>query len=160
MRFFRSGFCALVALALTACGLQASPADNLQFRPPPGWQSSPGILGFMQFWRPVTGNHVVLMLFKSPKPITPSEVFSDNDQMNGALKNATVERRQSITICGNQPATYFQARGTSSRGEPARAEMMMSTVAGATYFALYVRPLATTPDAAAEAALRELCAKP
>ena len=159
MKLHASVALSLVALASTGCNLQASPAENLQFHPPPGWQSSPGILGFMQFWRPPNDEHVVLMLFKSPKPVSPSEVFS-NDRMGDTLKDTTIERRQSVTICGHQPATYFQARGTSSRGEAARAELMLSTVAGATYFALYVRPIATAPDAAAEAALRELCAKP
>jgi hypothetical protein len=158
MRLFGSGVAALVILTLTGCGLQASPADALQFHPPPGWQSSPGILGFMQFWRPPVDDREVLMLFKSPKPLQPSEVFS-NARMSDTLKDATIDRRESIVICGHQPATYFQLHGTSSRGD-SRAEMVMTNISGAGYFALYARPLVVPPNPAAQAALRELCAKP
>lgn len=113
----------------------------------------------MQFWQSPSDDRELLMLFKSPKPLSPSDVFS-NDQVNGTLKNTTVERRQAVVICGHQPAIYVEAKGTSSRGTQALVDMIMATVAGASYFALYVRPLGAPPNPSAEAALREVCAKP
>jgi hypothetical protein len=98
------------------------------------------------------------MLFKSPKELSPNEVFS-NPRFQTTLKDATIERRSSILICGNQPARYVEARGYSSRGWEDRIEMVMSNVAGSTYFAMYVRPIASPPDPMAEAAVRELCPK-
>jgi hypothetical protein len=160
MKFLQSSaIVALVALTQAGCALSASPADGLQFHAPADWRASPGIMGFMQFWRPPVDDQEVLMLFKSPKPLQPSDVFSDA-RLNDTLKTATVERRQAIVICGNQPATYVEARGTSSRGDDSRVEMVMATVTGSTYFAMYVRRLTALPNPMAQAALREVCAKP
>ncbi len=158
MRLFRSGLIALAALVPLGCGMSASPADGLTFRAPAGWQSSPGIMGFMQFWRPPSNDREVLMLFKSPKPLKPNEVFS-NAQLNDAVKDVSIERRAEITICGRQPATYVQARGSSARGGDERVELVLTTTGGGSYIAMYVRPLVGTPNPAAEAALRELCTK-
>ena len=38
-------------LAEAAADSTSSPADNLTFKAPAGWQASPGIMGFMQFWK-------------------------------------------------------------------------------------------------------------
>jgi hypothetical protein len=115
-------------------------------------------MGFMQFWRPPSDDQQILMLFRSPRPLQPNEVLS-NARLNDTLKGATVEQRKDITICGRQPATYYVARGTSSRGAEDRVEMVLTNVAGATYFAMYVRPVATPPNQMAQAALKELCPK-
>jgi hypothetical protein len=159
MRLLQTGVAALVVLAAAACGINASPADGLLFQAPPGWQSSPGIMGFMQFWRPPSGGREVLILFKSPKPIKPSDITTQPG-VDDSLKNTTVERREDVVICGHQPATYMEARGTSSHGDESRVEMMMATLGSATYLAIYVRPLALAPHRMAEASLRELCPKP
>lgn len=161
MTLFKSGvilFCALAMLALTACGFSASPADGLQFRAPAGWRPSPGILGFMQFWRSPQSDREMVMLFKSPRLMQPKEVLSD-PQFQTTMKDATIERRDSILICGNQPAQYVEARGTSSRGEQVHIEMMMTNAAGTSYMAMYVRPMASPSNREAEASLRELCPK-
>jgi hypothetical protein len=158
MRLSHWGVAPLV-LGAAGCALNASPADGLRFAAPPGWQSSPGIMGFMQFWRPQANDHEALILFKSPKPIQVSDVVSQPG-VGDTLKSATVERRESILICDRQPATYMEARGTSSRGEESRVEMVMTNLRGNTYFALYVRPAAASPNPMAKAALRELCPKP
>ncbi|MFY9665568.1 MAG: hypothetical protein WAL67_04385 [Candidatus Cybelea sp.] len=159
MKFFRGRVIALAALSLAGCAFNSSPADGLQFKAPPDWRPSPGIMGFMQFWRPPGDDRQMLMLVKSPKAIAPSEVFSDA-RLNDTLKNATIEQRQAIQICGNQPATYLAARGTSARGGDDRVDLVMTNIAGTTYFAMYVRPPGAAPSPMAEAALRELCTKP
>lgn len=158
MRLTRVGIAILIALGAAGCAFNASPADGLRFQAPPGWRPSPGIMGFMQFWRPPAGDREILMLFKSPRPIKENDVFSD-PSVNGSLKDLTIERRERITICGSQPAAYFEARGKSSHGDQTRAEMMMANVNGATYFAMYARPLGLQPNPDAESALREICAK-
>lgn len=158
MKPFAGVVVALVALATSGCTMSASPADGLRFQPPPGWRSSPGILGLMQFWRPPADDREVLMLFKSPKPMQPSDVFT-NAQLHDTLKSMTIERRRTIEICGRQPATYVEARGSSdSRGDE-RVEMVMTNAGGNGYFAMYVRPFEATPNPRAQAALRELCVK-
>jgi hypothetical protein len=159
MKFLRGRVVALAALSLAGCAFNSSPADGLQFKAPPDWRPSPGIMGFMQFWRPPADDRQLLMLFKSPKPLQPNEVFSDA-RLNDTLKHATIEQRQTIQICGNQPATYVAARGTSSRGDDDRVDVVMTNITGTTYFAMYVRPLGAAPNPMAEAALHELCAKP
>lgn len=159
MRLLQSGVAALVVFATAGCALNASPADGLRFAAPPGWHSSPGIMGFMQFWRPAVGHHEALILFKSPKPVKMSDLVTQPG-VDDSLKSATIERRESIVICDRQPATYMEARGTSSRGDESRVEMVMTNLRGNTYFAMYVRPAAASPNQMAEAALRELCPKP
>jgi hypothetical protein len=162
MRLLRVGvaaFCCFGALAQLGCSFTASPAEGLKFAAPPGWQSSPGIMGFMQFWRSPSSDREVLMLFKSPKPIAARDVFS-NQQMRDTLKDVTIREMHTIAICGNQPATYVQARGTSAKGGDENVDMMMTTTRGNTYFAMYIRPVDAASNQMAMTALRELCAKP
>jgi hypothetical protein len=148
----------LALLAVVGCSLAASPADGLTFKPPAGWSSSPGIMGFMQFWRPPSNEREVLMLFKSPTPLKPTDVFK-NSQVNSSLSNVAIERQTAITICGKQPAALFVAHGTSKGGDE-RVEMVLTNVVGSSYLAMYVRPAHGQSNPSAEAALRELCAKP
>lgn len=150
---------AALALAATGCGFNSSPASGLQFRAPGGWRASPGILGFMQFWRAPNDDREILVLFKSPRPMQTSDFFS-NSQMNKTVQHLTIQERRDIVICGNQRATQVQGRGVSSRGEDVAVDMVATNAAGATYFASYVRPTGVAPNAMAEAALRELCPKP
>jgi hypothetical protein len=151
-----SAACVLLLSILTAggCGFTSSPADNLTFKAPAGWPSSPGIMGFMQFWKAPNGNKEVLMLFKSPKPLQAHDVFNSAN-----LKDAKVETQKPITICGSQPAEFFQAQGTSSQGGNSNIEMVMTNAAGSTYLAMYIYPVGGSPNGDAAAALRELCSK-
>lgn len=150
---------AALVLAAAGCGFNSSPASGLQFRAPGGWRASPGILGFMQFWRAPNDDREILLLFKSPRPMQTSDFFS-NSQVNQTVQHLTIQRRQDIVICGDQRATHVQGRGVSSRGEDVAVDMVATNAAGTTYFATYVRPIAAAPNAMAEAALRELCPKP
>ena len=149
---------AVFAVLLSGCGFTSSPADGLTFTAPSGWQASPGILGFMQFWTPGSHSSEVLMLFRSPKEIDRAEVFQ-----SGKLQNAQIEQQRQITMCGNQQATYFKGTADSSTdnqpSKPHNLEMTMTNANGATYFAMYVYPLDHRPNAQAESALRALCVK-
>lgn len=146
------------AVLLSGCGLTSSPAEGLTFAAPSGWQSSPGIMGFAQLWTPGSNSDEVLMLFRSPRPIDRNQVFQ-----SGKLKNAKIEQEQEVKICGNQPATFFVGSAESSTGnhpdKPHHLEVMTSNANGTTYFAMYVYPLNSQPNAQAESALRELCVK-
>jgi hypothetical protein len=149
---------AACALLLGGCGLTSSPAQDLTFSPPPGWKGSPGIMGFMQFWRSPDSDREVLMLFRSPKQLDAHDVFT-----NARLKDERIVVRRPITICGKQPAMYMKGEASSQgrTGRPDRdVEMIMTNTGGASYFAMYTYPLNERPDRAALAALRELCAKP
>lgn len=158
MRLLRSAAAAVgCALTFAACGFNSSPAQDLRFAAPAGWQSSPGILGFMQFWR-TPDDREALILFKSPRPITANDVLS-NDRMKDTLQGMQIEQRHSIRICGSQPATYVRGRGSSPKRGDQDVEMVITTVKGASYFALYTRPIGAVPNFAAQAALRELCPK-
>ena len=150
--------CAGALLVPAGCAFSASPADGLTFQPPPGWNASPGIMGFMQFWRPPSNDREVLMLFRSPKPLNESDVLS-TQQLHGTLQDMTIERRSTIQICGHQPASYVEGRGHSNKGEE-NVQMVMTNARGTTYLALYVRPADQAPNTAAQTAVRELCAKP
>ncbi len=154
----RLGVVAALAFACAGCAFNASPAQGLRFTAPPGWRPSPGIMGFMQFWQSPRDDRSVLMLFKSPKPIQPDALFS-SARYRDALRDTTVERQQSIVICGHQPAVYVEAAGTSRTGEPSHVDVVAANVGAVGYIAMYVRPQTDPADAKAEAALRNLCAK-
>ena len=154
-RFFAVSVLCAAMLAATGCGFNSSPADNLTFKPPTGWQGSPGIMGFMQLWKAPNRNDEVLMLFKSPRPIQPSEV----SQQCGPEGHEGRENVQHIRICNNQPAELLTAQGTHGQGKDSIVDMVMSKAGGATYMAMYVYPVGGAPDGEATAALRELCTK-
>jgi len=149
---------AMLAVTVGGCGLQASPADGLRFDAPSGWRASPGILGYMQFWRPPTDDREVLLLFKSPRPMQANDIFS-NSNLQDTMKDVTIVTQQTIKICGTQPAKYVQARGSSSQGGPIDIETVATIIGGSTYFAVYIRPIAIRPNSLALAALREVCLK-
>lgn len=153
-RFFAASALLALVLAASGCGFTSSPADNLTFTAPAGWQSSPGIMGFMQFWKAPNGNKEMLMLFKSPKPLQVRDVFN-----NANMREAKVQAQKPITICGSQPAEYYKAQGTSSQGNDSNVEMVMTDAAGTTYLAMYIYPVGAAPNAQAATALRALCSK-
>jgi hypothetical protein len=141
-------------LALSGCGFNSSPADNLTFKPPAGWQGSPGIMGFMQFWKAPNGNKEVLMLFKSPKPLQVRDVFNSAN-----MRDARVETKKPMTICGSQSAEFIKAQGTSSSNDDSNIEMVMTNAAGTTYLSMYIYPVRAAPNSEASAAMLELCPK-
>lgn len=154
---------AVCAVLLSGCGLTSSPAEGLTFAAPSGWQSSPGIMGFAQFWTPGSNSDEVLMLFRSPKQLDTSKPIDSKIWESGKLKNTKIEDQRRITICGNQPATFFRGNAESSNGnspdKPHNLEMAMTNAGGATYFAMYVYPMNRHPNVQAESALHQLCVK-
>lgn len=150
-------WCALL-IAAAGCGFTSSPAEHLTFKPPAGWQASPGVMGFMQFWKPPGNRDEALVLVRSPRPIQVSQVFNSAN-----LKDTKVVSVQHITICGNQPAEFLKAQGTSQalaqKSKDVTAEIVVSNAGGASYMAMYVYPMNATPNSDADAALRELCQK-
>lgn len=150
-------WCALL-IAGAGCGFTSSPAEHLTFKPPADWQASPGVMGFMQFWKPPGNRDEALVLVKSPKPIQVSEVFNSAN-----LKDAKVVSVQHMTICENQAAEFLKAQGTSQglaqKSRDVNAEIVVSNAGGASYIAMYVYPVGAAPNPDADAALRELCQK-
>jgi hypothetical protein len=155
----RVALVAMLAVTVGGCALQASPADGLRFEAPAGWRASPGIMGYMQFWRPPNNDREVLLLFKSPRPMQTNEIFSKSN-LQDTMKDVTIVGQQTIKICGTQPAKYVQARGSSSEGGPIDIETVATIIGGSSYFAVYVRPIVVRPNPIALAALREVCPKP
>ena len=81
----------MLALLAARGGLFLEPRARRTASPsrrPPAGSSSPGIMGFMQFWRPPSNEREVLMLFKSPTPLETHDVFK---QLPG--QQLAVERR-------------------------------------------------------------------
>jgi hypothetical protein len=152
----------LGTLVMAGCGLTSSPARDVTFTAPAGWQASPGILGFMQFWRPPGNGDEVLMLFRAPKQESMQEIFSTSN-----MKDSDIIQRRTIRICHNQAAEYVRAQGTiHAIGDTgvhvngdAYVQLVGTNAGGKAYFAMYVYPKSRLPSAQAVAALRELCPK-
>lgn len=161
MRLLRSSataYCCLAALTLAACSLRASPTEGLRFQAPAGWRASPGILGFVQFWRPPSGTREALMLLRSPRSLSQSDVYSSAN-MQGAFKSVTVLHKRPAKICGNQSALFVQGIAISRNDTESNVDMVITDVRGTSYMAMYLRPTDVPANPQAEAALHELCAK-
>lgn len=152
---------ALCAMALSACG---DVSDSVDFTAPPGFVSKVAIGPFMQLWL-TPDKKSVLMVSQVPGEVDISKA------MNGAdVKDAKIRKKEDITICGNQPAIFAELTGTSrrvtigsdsgvSKGDNVNVDFVITKASGKSFFAVYVWPLHDAPDAAAQSAIRHLCAK-
>jgi hypothetical protein len=152
----------LATILLVACGgLTKSPADGLTFKAPSGWPTTPGIMGRFQLWTTGEGkDKQVLVLLKLPPQakIDKSSLDLVNGENSGGVQGAQVVSRKEMTLCGNQPSIYVMMRGESSREKvQENLAAVFSKGTDATYMAMYVYPVGTSPNARAEAAISELC---
>jgi hypothetical protein len=158
---------ALGAVALlTACGFMKSPAEDINFTAPTGWQSTPGIMGRFQLWTGGGAKAQVLMLMKLPQDAKIDRSFDSSDfkEMTGptSVKDATMLEQRTMKICGSQPAMYMKMRGVSNSGSQKTEEMIeavVSRVSDGTFMAMHMYPIGSVPDPQAEAAIYELCPK-
>lgn len=148
VNFRRSGLLASgLVLALSACG---NPGDHLSFKAPGNYQAPKNVFGMAQIWS-TPDDKQALMLMKLPVKMDPKHAIN-----SAGVKNATVKSQRTITICGNQPATYVVMEGTGK--ERSTMDMVMTSTAGASYMAMYSHPLGTPADRASQDAIRSLCA--
>ncbi len=144
------GFACFASL-LAAC---SSPAASLQFQAPNGWKASPSLGGFAQVWQ-APDESQMLMLMKFPVTMNTQQAMKSAN-----MNDAQVQKREQITICGGQPATMIYAKGTSPKTNThGDMEMVMTSVGGSSYFAIYARPDGAAANAQAESAIHQLCPK-
>ncbi len=137
---------------LAACG---SPADDIAFKAPPGWNSTPGIMGRFQMWM---HDRSMVMLVRGDKRTS----VMDAEHSAPGTSNIRDYHARDITICEDQKAQYFTGNGestTNGKTQQSAIEGIITDVNDARYFALYVRPKGNAPDGQAEAALRSVCKK-
>ncbi len=145
------------AFALAGCG---SASDAVTFKPPADYASAAQIGPFMQVWRGPQRGALVLMAL-------PTKVDLDKAMTSSNIKDAQVLKQSSIQICGNQPAYYVSMIGngetfSASPGvtvEKRQVELIATDVSGKTYMAIYVRPIGSPADSAAEGSIRNVCPK-
>lgn len=153
----------LCVLFLAGCAQTHSPAEDLTFSAPNGWQESSSFLRpNMQYWRPSEEASEALLLIRFPYagPDLASAVHQLDFQ--GLNTRVQIDSLFNVTICGNQPAIYLVGENflETKDGELEKSvRMVVSNVNGATYVAEYNYPLGGEPNAEALAALRQLCAK-
>jgi hypothetical protein len=163
MRYPAAATAMLATILLAGCGgLMKSPADGLTFRAPDAWQTTPGIMGRFQLWTTGDGkDKQLLVLLKLPAQAKLDKSFDldlVNGENSGGVQGVTVVSRRQMTLCGNQPSLNVMMRGESSRNKvEENLAAVFSKTTDATYMAMYVYPVGTTPNARAEAAISELC---
>ena len=165
MKILRAAAALCAVVLLTACGLTKSPAEDINFVAPNGWQSTPGIMGRFQLWTGGANGKQVLMLMKLPQDAKIDRTFNASDMKDlagpSAVKDATMLEQRTMKICGTQPALYMKMRGVSS-GQTKTEEMIeavMSKVSDGTFMAMHMYPVGSVPDPQADAAIYELCPK-
>lgn len=145
----------LVCVAvLTACG---SPSSGTAFKPPSGWNSSPGVFGRFQIWMTGQGSNdrQVLVLVRGDKNMRTEQTFTFGN--TGEVQEM---HQHPITLCGNQAAQYINARAVHRSGNqraPEIVEGTITTIGNSKYAALYIRPASMHADAGAEDAIRSVC---
>lgn len=137
-----------LAASLVAC---SSPTHSVTFRAPAGWIATPSLFGF-QAWR-TSDRRQVLVLLRFPMVVDPNRALQQSN-----VQQLRAEHRRQITICGKQRALFISGIGTGRRG-PQHTDIVMTTVGGQTYVAVYARDLGVAPNADAETAIRSLCPK-
>jgi hypothetical protein len=145
---------AAAVLALAACG---NATDNTTFSPPANFHSAASIGPFMQIWE--SGPRSVLMLMAMPFKTKIDEAMSQ-----AQIKGSADMKTSKVAICdGKQQAIFASGEGqtstTSSDKTPSEIELIVTEINGKTYMAMYGRPLHAPADAAAEAAIRNVCPK-
>lgn len=141
-----------VLALLTACG---SATDAITFTAPPSFHPKASVGPFMQIWEAKPHAAIVLMSL-------PVELDLDKAMDQADIKDARIEKRERITICGAQSAVFAKGQGQesdASENGPSEVQFLATNVKGKTYMAIYARPLHSAADPAAEAAIRNLCAK-
>jgi hypothetical protein len=147
-----------VLAALAGCG---SATDATSFTAPPGYTTAVSIGPFARVWRGPNHGGIVLM-------VLPTQIEYKDIVINSDVKDAQVLKAQGIKICGNQDAYYYlmigesHQGGTNASGEPApkeKIDVVATHLGGKTYMAMYVRPIGTGDDTAAETAIRGVCPK-
>lgn len=152
----------LLAGALTLAALLAGcfggATDNLDFKVPPGFNSQFNMFGSQMWTKGDKNDAQVLMLMKLPVKM---ETKDFQMPANTATRDTKIESRQDIMICGNHPAVFVKASGTSTQNnKDVDLEMLMTGWGSNTYFAMYAYPATTQPDSSAEASLQTVCQKP
>ncbi|HTU69418.1 MAG TPA: hypothetical protein VMF11_03775 [Candidatus Baltobacteraceae bacterium] len=152
-----SGAAAIAVLA--SCG---SAGEALTFKAPAGYTSVMSLGPFMQMWR--GPNQGVLMLMAMPTEIDLDKAVSSSD-----VRDAEIQKKATIRICGGgQQAVYVSMIGErdvlgspapGSNAEKRQIDFLATNANGKTYMAMYMRPLGTPQDPAAEGAIHEICPK-
>lgn len=137
----------VVGVAFAGCG---KPTDSLKFKAPMKFGNARNVMGLAQVWE-TSDKKEVLLLAK-----LPFSADSNNVLQTPTLKDARLEKKEQIKICGNQPATRL---AVSKRSEGLRMDAVAKPVGGVTYLAIYGYPQRAKPDPLAETAIRDLCEK-
>jgi hypothetical protein len=153
---------ATAATLLAACG---SVTDSVGFHVPSHYETRVSFGPFMQIWS-TPDERSTLMLMQFPTNVDINKALNSAE-----IKDAKIEKREKITICGNQAADFAHIVGTTSTDikigvnagksttRASNIDFLATAVNGKTYFALYVWPLKDAPNPESEAALRGVCAK-
>jgi len=151
--------CGLVfAAVLAGCG---STTDNLAFKVPAGYSNKMNTF-IMSMWQKGDTDSLsgLIMLMKLPVKMDSSK-FDSTTLSSSGTKNMKIESTQSVQICGNQTAMLAKATGTSDqvKGKDMNMEMLMTSVGGNSYIAMYMYPQKAAADPDAEATIKSVCAK-
>jgi hypothetical protein len=153
----------ICAAAISACG---SASDSVTFQAPPSYESRASIGPFVQVWE-TPNRRSAMILMQLPTQVDLDRVIQESN-----VKDADVRVNKMITICGKQRAVYAEMTGTTggavnvgvgnapgSKESRSDVDFLGTNVGGRTYLAMYVRPIGTPTDPAAEAAIHNVCPK-
>jgi hypothetical protein len=158
----RLAFCAFVLMSpvLSACG--KNPTDNLEFKAPPGWTSTPSMFGAKVWIKNEKSKNEIVFLLDLPGK-ADAKLNTDISKEIGSKGYSggnvgVVEKRSHIKICGDHAAEFLQARADKN-GQRSQTEIVLTNWNKDLYVALYSRAANAPADPAGEAAIRSVCLK-
>jgi len=157
MRCF--ALCALVLAVPFVAGCGKNPTDNLNFKAPPGWTSTPSMFGFKVWIKggKNNGEVVVLMDVAGKADVKLDQDISKEIGGKGYSGNiGVVEKTSRIKICGNHDAEFMEATADKN-GQRSQTQIVLTKWDKDVYIALYSHPANVAADPAGEAAIRSVC---
>jgi hypothetical protein len=129
-------------LSVTLVALTAGCGFKETVEPPPGWRASPQLFGTQKLSNPANADEYILIAH--PREPLPADY-------------PATQRRTTIRICGDHPATLMESRGEIN-GKDVQMDGVDTTWDGARVMAMYARPYGRPANPAAERTNRSICA--
>jgi hypothetical protein len=149
-------FAAVAALSLYGCAVSLT--HDLAFQAPPHWIASPTFRN-EQLWIDPSNAYQTILIQRPATPLhsTPLVMRYAKSGPIYISGDDFVRKREDITICHSQPATFYSLRMHIGK-EPSDVDVVQTKSRGQLVAAWYARPQGVTPQPPAENAIRSICA--
>jgi hypothetical protein len=150
---------ALGALCVLLAGCGASPTTGLDFKEPPGWQSTPSFFGGKVWINKANSNIVMLIKFAGKGGVLNASDLDFGSGKNPYVGSDAFQHKTALTICGSHPATLYHSTQSKAGDKSSDSDVLMTAWGSDMYLAIYSHPHGSAADPVAETSIRSVCLK-